>query len=125
MTEGIYSFLENWIIECVDILTEDKMKIYIGNRDRHGCCTVMVNGKRLKERQDLCNYSPDGFEWGYAGSGPAQLALAILADCFEDAEFAILNHQIFKLAVIAKLSRDIRWELTEEQVRSGFKLLLS
>ena len=30
--------------------------------------------------QRLHNHSPDGFEWGYGGSGPAQLALAILLD---------------------------------------------
>ncbi|MDI6857213.1 MAG: DUF6166 domain-containing protein [Dehalococcoidia bacterium] len=29
-------------------------------------------------------HSPDGVEWGYAGSGPADLALAILADYFEE-----------------------------------------
>lgn len=28
------------------------------------------------------NHSPDGFEWGYGGSGPSQLALAILLDYF-------------------------------------------
>lgn len=30
--------------------------------------------------QKVRNHSPDGFEFGYAGSGPAQLALAILLD---------------------------------------------
>src|SRR5947209_15039234 len=28
----------------------------------------------------LRNHSPDGFEWGYGGSGPAQSALALLLD---------------------------------------------
>jgi len=28
----------------------------------------------------LYDHSPDGFEWGYGGSGPAQLALGILLD---------------------------------------------
>lgn len=28
--------------------------------------------------QQFRNHSPDGFEWGYGGSGPAQLALGIL-----------------------------------------------
>lgn len=27
---------------------------------------------------DKVNHSPDGFEWGYGGSGPSQLAYAIL-----------------------------------------------
>jgi hypothetical protein len=29
-------------------------------------------------------HSPDGFEWGYGGSGPADLALAILLDYFHE-----------------------------------------
>ncbi len=37
----------------------------------------------LGPRLDLANHSPDGFSWGYGGSGPAQLALAILADHFQ------------------------------------------
>ena len=40
---------------------------------------VYLNDKELDPRpsQKRCNHSPDGFNWGYAGSGPAQLALAI------------------------------------------------
>lgn len=30
------------------------------------------------------NHSPDGFEWGYGGSGPSQLALALLLDATEN-----------------------------------------
>jgi hypothetical protein len=41
---------------------------------------VLVDGVKLdpKPSQKLRNHSPDGFAWGYPGSGPAQLALAIL-----------------------------------------------
>jgi len=35
-------------------------------------------GKRLDPRNDIRNHSPAGFEWGYCGSGPAQLALALV-----------------------------------------------
>jgi hypothetical protein len=34
----------------------------------------------LELRLDIVNHSPDGFNWGYKGSGPAQLSLALLAD---------------------------------------------
>ncbi len=37
-------------------------------------------GYQLPPRHDLRNHSPDGLKWGYAGSGPAQLALAVLPD---------------------------------------------
>ena len=40
---------------------------------------------RLDPRVDLRRHSPDGFTWGYAGAGPAQLALAMLAHFFRDA----------------------------------------
>lgn len=40
---------------------------------------VFVNGQALdpKPSQKVFNHSPDGFSWGYNGSGPAQLALAL------------------------------------------------
>lgn len=40
---------------------------------------VTVNGDQLdpKKSQRIMNHSPDGFSWGYNGSGPAQLALAL------------------------------------------------
>ena len=40
-------------------------------------------------------HSPDGFEWGYGGSGPADLALNILL-CFTDEHSAEWLHQPFK-----------------------------
>lgn len=42
-----------------------------------------------KRSQKVWNHSPDGFNWGYGGSGPAQLALAILLLTLEDEEQAI------------------------------------
>jgi hypothetical protein len=43
---------------------------------------VEVNGKRLAVAPSLLirSHSPTGFSWGYGGSGPAQLALAILLE---------------------------------------------
>lgn len=57
----------------------------------------------LDARLDLVNHSPTGFAWSYLGSGPAQLALAILADTTHDDAFAISNHQAFKADIIARL----------------------
>src|SRR2546423_1244722 len=59
------------------------MKIYRGERFDSGCeVYVHENGAcyPLPPRNDIVNHSPNGFEWGYSGSGPAQLALAIMAD---------------------------------------------
>lgn len=58
---------------------------------------------RLPLRLDLRRHSPDGFEWGYAGSGPAQLALAILAHHLGDDAEALRLYQDFKTLAIAHL----------------------
>ena len=79
-------------------------RVYTIQRTPQGVvCTV--NGKPLPLRLDLWNHSPTGFEIGYGGSGPAQLALAILADCCGD-ELAVTFHHPFKWAVIARFPAD-------------------
>jgi len=50
---------------------------------------------RLDPRTDVVNHSPTGFEWGYLGSGPLQLALAVLAEAY-DVETAKLKHGEFQ-----------------------------
>jgi len=44
-----------------------------------GSKRVWLNGEELHPGPSLkvCNHSPNGFNWGYGGSGPAQLAFAI------------------------------------------------
>lgn len=96
------------------------MKVYRGFRTSAGGQLVTVDGEVLAERLDLFNHSPDGFEWGYMGSGPAQLALAILADYLGDqdpAGEAVQFHQAFKSDMIAVLPVGIDWEITEDQVK--------
>ena len=66
--------------------------------------------------QRLRNHSPDGFDWGYGGSGPAQLALAILLDCLGDEDEALEHYQPFKFAHLSALGRDEAWEITSCQV---------
>lgn len=50
-------------------------------------------------------HSPGGFEWGYAGSGPADLALNILLAATRDHGFAAAQHQDFKRAMVEALPR--------------------
>jgi hypothetical protein len=61
----------------------------------------------LPMRLDLWNHSPTGFEFGYGGSGPAQLALAILADCCGD-ELAVTYHQAVQVGGYRPLPRPRR-----------------
>ena len=97
-------------------------KIYIGHRvegpDALGTRVSKIEdgeGDDLPLRLDLWNHSPTGFEWGYGGSGTAQLALAILADATGDDVCAVAKRQYFKSSVIAGLDRD-QWHLAEAEV---------
>lgn len=69
----------------------------------------------------VIQHSPDGFEWGYAGSGPADLALNVLnafvppacddlppVACYRGhaSQTAIQLHQPFKTALIAPMPHD-------------------
>lgn len=56
----------------------------------------------LEPSLKVYNHSPTGFAWGYSGSGPAQLALAILLT-FASEDKAIMGYQRFKKRVIAAL----------------------
>jgi len=78
------------------------MKGYIvfGNHDTR---MVLFDGVPLDPRpsQLVWNHSPDGFNWGYGGSGPAQLALAILLKVGLSDGRAARLHQEFKDDFIA------------------------
>jgi hypothetical protein len=89
------------------------------------CVTVHAPGVRVRTlplRLDLCNHSPSGFGWGYNGSGPAQLALAILAEVTRDHALALRMHQDFKREVIAGLAMDRGWQIDARQVREWLAL---
>lgn len=93
------------------ILDEDRMPI-----------GVTVNGTKLKPRRDLIDYprahasGSQGFAWGYDGSGPLQLAIAILADALADDERALAMHVEFKNRVIIHLSQTDPFTLTHEEI---------
>ena len=79
----------------------------------------------LAARLDIMNASPTGFSWGYGGSGPSQLALAILSHHFgrgRAADGRALDlHQAFKWGVIAKLDYGQAWQLTSAQVQEAME----
>ncbi len=62
---------------------------------------------RIKPEHSLAieNHSPDGFEYGYGGSGPAQTSFAILL-YFLGVESALYYKQAFKDRIIARLPQD-------------------
>lgn len=66
----------------------------------------------LNPRNDLRDHSPDGFAWGYGGSGPSQLALALCADVLGDDEKALDVYMDFKWKFVAKLNQGEAWNAT-------------
>ncbi len=95
-------------------------KTYKGDRTIDGL-SVTVDGKPLPERTDIKMISPDGFEWSYEGTAPAQLALAILADHTGDAERAIRLHKPFMKHIVANFNNE--WEMSGDDIDEAIKAL--
>ena len=98
-------------------------KVYVGVRSSGPgaegvSVSVLEDGvpRSLPLRLDLRDDSPHGFEWGFGSGGPAQLALAILADITGNDAYAVRHHHWFKLEVVGALPWE-GWKLTEDQVR--------
>jgi hypothetical protein len=102
------------------------MKTYRGyNEGGHSASAHLVTVSRdvppgVQTHEELLEHrvrhSPTGFSWGYAGSGPADLARSILWD-FLGNEPAPWLYQAFKFAFVAKWPQDSSWALTAEEIR--------
>jgi len=101
-------------------------RIYYGFDDGNGAAVfVSASGQQMAPlplRCDIVNHSPTGFAWGYAGTGPAQLALAILADYFGCAHAARALHQLFKFAAISGI-QEKHWSMTGRDIAHVFEKL--
>ena len=91
-------------------------------RTPKGRCLIIVKDEDgqphnlgLSASLRVWNHSPGGFEWGYGGSGPAQLALAILLDFTGDEKLASNLHQHFKAEKIATLPGG-SWTITGNEI---------
>ena len=69
----------------------------------------------LEPSLEIADHSPDGFNWGYNGSGAAQLDLSILYEVTGDAELARSYYQFFKADHVSRWRA--RWEMSESEVR--------
>jgi hypothetical protein len=117
-------------------------KIYRGKRLEDGVdVSVLVidirNRKRVRPLRHIPFHSPDGFAWGYQGSGPADLALAMLVDYLRErpprtgwlageqfsrwtvGSRAFTLHQDFKREVVAQFGDD--WELSGLHLEAWLK----
>lgn len=94
------------------------MITYKGKRTNKGVGSQIVlrNGRPLSPRASLKLYphSPDGFNWGYGGSGPAQLALALLYNATHDKNLALHNYQAFKWGHVSRWGDS--WQITDQEI---------
>lgn len=72
-----------------------------------GVLRVGPDGQLTPLRHRL-HHSPSGMEWGYAGSGPADLARSMLADYLQDPDPHPALYQQFKHDLIAPLDQEAR-----------------
>lgn len=96
------------------------MKVYKGDRTMDGIL-VTVNGEPLPERVDVKALSDDGFEWSFEGEAPAQLALAILVDHFQDEREALRLYEPFMKEIVANFSNE--WTLTSADIDEAVEAL--
>lgn len=103
--------MKTWIV----VRTPMGVKLY---REENGSSVEVTPARSL----ELVNHSPDGFELGYAGSGPAQLALAILVDSLDNDFAAVDAYRQFTLKFLAATVRDQhKLEFTQRQILEWFK----
>lgn len=96
------------------------MKVYTGLLvNNNPVVTVKNDGGPHRELKSgpsiaLRNHSPDGFNWGYSGSGPSQLALALLLDTTGDKPLSLALYQQFKSDVVSQFGSP--WSITSETI---------
>lgn len=86
------------------------MKVYKGYKYREAVGhqpVRVIDGQKMYPLQHVVKHSPDGLQWGYGGSGPADLALSILADFFGTDEIPPHLYQDFKWSFIAPAKEEL------------------
>lgn len=112
-------------------------KTYIGQRpadDEIGDCrvTVITDDGHEYPLPHMVHHSPSGFEWGYGGSGPADLALSILQDYLGEPKTVQIHigkcgqrawelHQKFKWQMLQELGHN-RWAITTDNIDAWLAL---
>jgi hypothetical protein len=96
---------QNWEVSVIIAETETRTRIIpLDKGYKHGI-----------------NHSPDGFAWGYNGSGPAQLGFAILCEEFGPT-IAKAHYMKFKASVLARLDMEKDFKLSfKEPVAEGLR----
>ncbi len=78
-------------------------------------CRIELEDGLYRHLPHLCRHSPDGFEWGYSGSGPADLARSIVGDVLQHPDPSPRQYQRIKAALITTLPHE-GGTITEDEV---------
>ena len=100
------------------------VKTYAGKRiNGQGVLVMICDGQRpINPLEHIERHSPDGFEFGYHGSGPADLALSILTDVLGgDKRQATIFYQKFKEQFVGKWRGD-SFEIEESTIIAWLNL---
>ena len=94
------------------------MKIYTGELRAGGvggqAILVIGDDGSSKLLDHIVRHSPDGFNWGYSGSGPADTALSILTDCLGK-DVAEAFYMDFKWKFVSGWKDS--FEITEDEIK--------
>lgn len=81
----------------------------------------VAGGGKRNPLKHIVRHSPDGFEWGYGGSGPSDTALSIMMDYFggwpDGSRKATKNYQQFKWEFIANAPQE-GFVITTKQIEA-------
>ena len=85
----------------------------------HTEIVTLIELAKSELQSKIADHSLDGFQWGYSGSGPAQLAAAILYEITDDVELSRGYYELFKHDHVSQ------WEDTFEISEFEIKIWLS
>lgn len=95
---------------------------FCGRRRNHDTHVELIEGSASRDlplHLTVRNHSPSGFEWGYCGSGPAQLALAMCVELVGVSR-AERVYQHVKERLVASLAED-DWTLSGDDVHQAIQ----
>ena len=94
------------------------MNTYSGDRTIDGVI-VLVNQTRMMPDAGGAAFSDTGFEWGYDGPGPRQLAYVILVDHLRDTNRAEALVPTFVESCVARLGNE--WSISSADIEAVLK----
>jgi hypothetical protein len=103
---------------------ERSRMIFAGRVNTH---SIFADGIFINNNLQLVNHSPDGFSWGYAGSGPAQCSFMVLFTYFTKVKmydikkaklFTQRFYQDFKFDVISQFDSNSDWLLPSYDIEA-------